>query len=233
MDITDYQKIEERFYKILTSGLKKRLALYCLTGSLARKDIILGWSDIDILLVFDTLNEEVVKGVKFALEETKSPVKIGLTFYSTEEFNSVLYKDPKTYQAINLICQNAYKPRILSDKIKLTPNYNTEAFDNVDICKALHTIKRELILGNKHYNEDKVSKLAFMILKIYLRNKKIYVLGYKNILEEAKKSLGDSVFLPLPAQIINNPGDKAKRYLIYIKFLNWVDQHQYWTDKVI
>jgi len=230
MDIIDYKKIEKKFFQILRRKFGSKLILYCLVGSLARDDIVASWSDIDILLVFDTVDAKAMNKLRSALKATKTTVKIGLTFYNLREFNDILYKDPKTYQIINLICQNIYKPRLISDKIKLEPNYNTESFDNVDISKAIHSIKRELVLGAVSYNENKVTKLIFMILKIYLRNRKIYALGYEDIINKTMENLDFNISLPTPDQIIHNSNGKRKRYLIYCTFLNWVSQHQYWTN---
>jgi len=48
-----YQKVENDFFNFLDSRLSNELLFYCVTGSLARKNIIANWSDIDILIVFN------------------------------------------------------------------------------------------------------------------------------------------------------------------------------------
>ena len=61
--IAEYEKIEETFFRNIRDSLGENLALYCVTGSLARKDIIPGWSDIDILVVIKQYSFEIFTAI--------------------------------------------------------------------------------------------------------------------------------------------------------------------------
>lgn len=228
MAIERYYQIEENFYQRLSVRLKNKILLYCVTGGLGRGQIIDGWSDIDILLVFKTLNRDILLTIKEVLEKNKSNIKIGPTLYSLKEFNDSLYKDPKTYHNINLIVNKILKPRIISKKLHLKYYPDLENLDNVDVAKAIHTIKRELLLGPKDFNEKKIYKLIIMIFKICLRNKNIECYAYDEIISKARKILRYDKIIPRPEQIIAD-SDQEKRYGNYLDFINWLEDHKYWS----
>src|SRR3989344_5893549 len=115
MNKSDYFETEKNIFELLKKSLGTRLLFYCLTGSLARGKPVPGWSDIDILLVVDVYSPDF-----FALLESVAmmgEIKVGMTFYSLEEFNERYFRDPKTHAALELIEKGIYIPRIISDEV--------------------------------------------------------------------------------------------------------------------
>ncbi len=229
MENNQYYKVENDFFKIIERLENDNLLFYCVTGSLARNDLIEGWSDIDLLMVFKEYSSDLFSHINEALSGNKSMIKIGTTFYSRKEFNSKeLFKDPKTRHAIEYINKAIYIPRINNQTIVL-PELDkkmTMTYDLVDMAKYLHNIRRELIDQTK-FNERSVYKLIISVIKMLLYRQNIQALGYKDALAMAKDNLTYfNIELPLPMEILEFPKDKNKRYNNYIKFLNWLKEYR-------
>ena len=230
MGIKDYQKIENTFYENIIKFLGENVLLYCVTGSLGRGDLVPGWSDIDILLVYKNLDNNTLSGLGKIIRKNKSSIKIGITQYTLNEFNDPLYKDPKTYQNINQILEGTIKPKILSPKIKIHRYKNLEIIDNIDVAKSIHSIKRQLILGPEGFDEKNIYKELIMILKVSLRNKGINVFGYNNILKLAQSNINFNVDIKGPEEILQLSNQKQQRYASYVEFLRWLENNRYWKN---
>ena len=185
------KRIEDNFFQEINKFERNNLLFYCATGSLGRNNLIEGWSDIDILMVFKEYSVSLFSHIDKSLKNCKSAIKIGTTFYSLNEFNNAEYfKDPKTCHAIELIEKGIYMPKIQADNIIL-PNINKEIlkiYDIADMGKYLHNIRRELI-HRSGFDEHSVYKQLFCIIKILLYRQDILVFGYQDILLKARKYL--------------------------------------------
>lgn len=226
--IKQYQNIEDKFFQKLLKLEGKNLLFYCITGSLAYNNLIQGWSDIDILMVFGKYSTSLFRHINEALEDSKKIIKIGTTFYSLNEFNHLMYfKDPKTCHAIELIKKGVYIPKIKA-KTVILPSIDKETlkiYDMVDMAKYLHNIRRQL-LYRFEFDEYLVYKQIFAILKILLYRQDILVFGYQDTILKSKKYLFDFKFnLPLPKELIKFPNKKNDRYGIYLGLLNWLKEY--------
>lgn len=230
MGIKKYRDVERKFYSNIVEYEKDNLLFYCVTGGLGRNDIIEGWSDVDILLVFNQYSASLFNNINKALHTNKSTIHIGVTFYSLNEFNNPKYfKDPKTYHAIELIKKGTYVPMIRSGQIELSciDKAILKKYDATDMAKYLHDIKRQL-LNQSGFDEYSVYKKFISILKIMLYKNNIIVLGYQDVLVNSNKYLqGFKMKLFLPLEIIEFPEKKNKRYYTYIELLDWIKSYKF------
>ncbi|MEK7117633.1 MAG: nucleotidyltransferase domain-containing protein [Patescibacteria group bacterium] len=221
-----YQAVEKSFFEDIKSIVGSNLLLYCVTGSLARNDIIIDWSDIDVLLVFEDYNEKVFSALNYALSRNKTNIKIGTTFFSFIEFiSSDFYKDPKTHHTMRLICSDFLKPRIISDRIKLhePSKHVTEWFSRVSFTEILFDLKRKLIVYDADQEKAVFKDISILIKIILFCQNGDICFGYKETFDKAKKYLSGFVFdLELPSEILNTPHLAGERRHIYINFLNWL-----------
>src|SRR3989344_5924029 len=98
-------------------------------------------------------------------------IKVGMTFYSLEEFNERYFRDPKTHAALELIEKGIYIPRIVSDEIDLNSISISQKIlvDTVEFSNILHLAKRSILSekGGVHDSIKKVIVLMRIILKQY------------------------------------------------------------------
>lgn len=222
--LKDYLAAEESFFNSLAAGLGESLLFYCLTGSLGRRDIVEGWSDIDVLFVLDRLTAENLKAIQAALDANSSRIKIGVTFYTVEEFNNQHYKDPKTLVALKLLHEGVFTPRVVRRPVivpKIT-NVRINGYELVNYSVILHDLKRNLLKYSAE-NERSIYKAIMSMIKINLRRRGITCNGYAELIAVAKKELSDCPCdFKLPIEIIDYPERSMERYPEYVKFLNWL-----------
>lgn len=223
-----YEETEEKFFISCKKIFGTSIMLYCVTGSLARKEIILNWSDIDILLVFNTDYTENFWDKFKTLMKNKYEIKVGCTFYSLQEFKSDLYKDPKTLLSLNSIKAKKYIPRILSPKINLEEIdlSKVKYFDVADFTKFNHDIKRE-ILKHPNYDEKKIIKVMYAMLKIMIRHIEPLALGYDDTKRIFKEKYSYDGLIIHPEDILDNKIPFAERYVSYCNFINWLNGLQF------
>lgn len=221
----DYISTERRFYENVSTALGEQLLLYCVTGSLARNEIIPGWSDIDILLVVARYDAAILDSIRTAVPSQEERIKIGVSIFSLEEFNNRYFKDSKTYISISLINQNHYKPRIIAPDILLQePTTELRHYMNVyDFARFGHDLKRELLRGRSEYDEKKTYKTLVLLLKIMLYERGSITLGYSDTLRKSRESLGNFLdrFIE-PTDILALPGGGTTRYDDYVAALEWI-----------
>ncbi len=224
---TKYYKTEREFYENLKRELGKKLLFYCPTGSIARKEIIPGWSDIDVVIVFNEWNKDVFSSIDKSLAKNKSGIKIGITFYSLAEFNSYKFQDPKTFNIIYNIKTGRYSPTVHDPSVKLN-NCRADTFEiikMVEFNKTLHNYKRELLLYPK-FNERVAYKELILMVRILLMKKNVITDGYKEVLEASSKLLKDLPFPRItPQEIMKHPESAGDRYIGYINFLSWLEKN--------
>lgn len=221
----NYLEKEKQFYELLISALQTDILLYCVTGSLARNDLIPGWSDIDVLLVIRDYTPSLMEKISDVLHTTGGEIKIGISIFSLEEFNHKYFKDSKTYISTLLLKQGYYKPRIIDPSIVLqTQDDSLRKYMNIyDFARFSHDLKRELLQKSEEYDEKKVYKLTIILLKIALFERNIITFGYTETLQKATEILdGFAERLVTPDIIMNIPENKAKRYNDYVHLFEWI-----------
>jgi len=224
--IQTYYEVEEQFFSNLRKKSTDNLLFYCATGSLARKEIIPNWSDIDIILIYGTWNEHVFSLLRETLFLNTTQIKIGATLYSLNEFNSYKYQDPKTFNAIRNIIRGVYTPRIWDQSVivrEMRPERIKE-INRVEFAKTLHSFKREL-LQYPELNERAVYKALTIMLRILLTEKGLATDGYSNIWKNIDKVFAN---LPLPhltpQEILLHPEKIEERFIHYVNFLKWIEK---------
>ncbi len=227
-----YHRIERQFFKKISAKFSDILELYCVTGGLAYNEIYPGWSDTDVLIVLNHFQEDSFKTIGKIMRENKSGIKIGITIYSLQEFNAFLYKVPKTYHSINLILKKKLKPRVMTKRIALKHFHRIEVFDDVDVSHAIHSIKREVMIGPTLFDENKIYKSMILIFKVYLRNRGIYTEGYGQTLKMIDKNFKLNFKIYTPEEIVKYI-KKEDRYPEYVKFIQWIGNHRYWNNPFV
>lgn len=227
--IDKYLNAENEFFENIQTKFGKSLLLYCLTGSLARKEIIPGWSDIDIMLVFDKYESAMFQQLNNLVEDIKLrySIKVGITFYSLHEFNSMRFQDPKTYLAMHFINKGMLIPKIKDIKI-IIENIEDELLKTVSIAemtKQLHAMKRDL-MNYSIESEKKIYKCMVTIIKNILTIKGELPLGYLDAFEKIQEYYSnDFKEIILPEDILGDPGKSEERKKYYVNFLNWLNNN--------
>jgi len=226
--IEKYFSTEESFFNDLKKSLGDDLLFYCVTGSLARKEVIPEWSDIDTLIVCSDLDLKTLTNIKEAIDRNNSNIKIGITLYSLKEFNSYNSQDPKTYNVIRNILSNRYLPKIHNNRVilKKIDNKISNNLNRVEFLKDLHSFKRELI-KYPDYSERNIYRFLTYMLRVLLFYKNIYCDGYIETWNEAGKVFTDLPFQKiLPEDILHLVNDRQDRFLGYVNFLEWLNNEK-------
>ncbi|PIR66339.1 MAG: hypothetical protein COU51_04465 [Parcubacteria group bacterium CG10_big_fil_rev_8_21_14_0_10_36_14] len=227
-EIDKYIKIEKDFFSSLKNEFGANLLLYCVIGGLGRKEIISGWSDIDILLVFNCqFNDDFYVRFK-KIAHKKYSIKIGCTFYTLDEFKNTSYKDAKTLHAISLIRDGVYSPREIDSKIQLT-NIDISLIPNYDLTNfadSLHEFKRELIYY-PDLNEKKIVKIQYRMMKIILRRTGFMAYGYEDTSTNFAYAFPKFKKIVTPEMVIGNAITLKQRYNFYLAFLNYIKKTKY------
>lgn len=215
--LNKYQELEESFFKKINNYFNSRLIFYCVTGSTARIQNINDWSDIDIVMVFDSISKHDLESIQSTIDKLNSPIKIGITSYSKEDIEKKLI-DPKTGNLFRNIKSGRYTPRIDSiDFVKtlnLTDSYVLE-LNRVEFAKDMHSFRRELMRGDDG-DERKIYKLLTYMMRVLLFYSGHLVDGY---FETWEKVLGlglvEKDYIVFPAQIINDTVPRQERIAKY------------------
>jgi hypothetical protein len=219
-----YIEVEKHFFSALKKEFGKYLVLYCVTGSLGRGEITDGWSDIDILLVFDLRFDEEFFCRLRRIIDRKYSIKIGCTFYTVHEFKNGACKDAKTLHSISFINSGIYSPRInkTANKLKDMDMSLMSNYDLADFAGGLHQLKREL-LTYPELNEKKIVKIIFKMMKIILRKNDYLVYGYKDTVLNFRRLCPDFKKVVTPVIVMKNIITFKQRYKSYLAFLAYVE----------
>jgi len=222
----EYAEVERRFFHSILGKLDQQLKLYCITGSVGRKKALLGWSDIDILLVIDRYDAACFATVGQAIADCNSTLKIGVTLFSIEEFNCGSLKNSRTLLAVNAILDNRLSPRVRAPEVRITPVPTAliKQTNRAEFARVLHDLKRELLRLDE-YDERKAYKFLVILLKIVLQERDITVDSYDGVLEHASSLSYLAPDLPSPAFILATPERKSERFAYYMEFLERVRAH--------
>ncbi len=163
-----------------------KLLLLVVTGSGGKSKIIEGWSDLDFLIVLKYFslkdNSEIARLVNI------SPIKIGTTIYSKQEFESGLV-DSKTVFNLELIRKKIIIPIILQNNLEFPYFTNTDRkkLHIILLPNIIHELKRKLDYKNEH-NLRPIAKSIDTIMKfiISISSKKL-ISGYKEVQDEFYK----------------------------------------------
>lgn len=225
-----YELIENTFREKLFGLLENKIALYCVTGSLGRQDIIPGWSDIDVLIIIDTYTPRVFEALHQALADNISGIKIGVSVFSIKEYNHTdIFFDPKSQFTLEMIKQGIYKPFIFDSSIldSLHTKKNVvQWFDSINLTRLLFELKRNLIDFNQS-KERVVYKNIITIVKILVYRHGTMCLSYADTLIAAQNILHYPYHLPAVEDVAFMPINLKKRYTSYIQFVVWLEDSLY------
>ena len=219
-----YQGVFEDFANHLKSLFGPEIALFCLTGSLSRSQIIPGWSDIDVLVVFTEIKIDTFVRLRELFKSNETDIKIGITFYSLKEFNTYSFQDPKTFNTIRKIESGELTPLVLADDviIKKVGSDFLSFVNGVEFTKDLHALKRHLLLY-PDFDEQRVFKHITYMFRALLIQDGIYVDGYQEVWAEIGQRYGDDLGFALmsPLEVIENKVSLEERYRNYLNILSW------------
>lgn len=184
-----YKKSLIGFVKGIEKSIREEVLLLALTGSGGREDIIEGWSDLDILIVLNKINREKIIIISDFVNA--SPIKIGTTVYSREEFEKGLV-DSKTIINLEFIRENVFCPIILNESLTI-PYFSKEQRIKIDkgiLPEFIHEFKRALY-DVRNMDVHSVGKTVNTIMKIILRLNGEVVCGYEAVHREFYKKFQD------------------------------------------
>ena len=217
-----YSEVEEKFYNDLKGFVGEDLLFYCVTGSLGRKDIISDWSDIDIILVFQKLNQFTLDHLSKAIKLNKTDIKIGTTFYSIKEWNVYKFQDPKTFDAMHYVFSGIYKPRMCNAKVLLNqlPIETLNTINRISLSTELCILKRALL---DKQEEKIIYKRISTMLRIFLLDKGVVAGGYQDVWDKSKIYFADFPLSQItPKEIMISPEKYTERTKHYFSFLEWL-----------
>ncbi len=218
-ELIEYCRTEEHFFEALKRKFPQSLSLYCVTGSLARGEIIPCWSDIDVLLAFEELSADVFEGISESLLESKSEIKIGLSVFSDSEVSHSNRKLVRTMLAMNDIVDGTLTPRLMKQgmKVAATARETILQANCIEYARALHDYKRS-VLDCTPESEVNTYKLLILLIKILLTELEVAANSYSEVLEHVSR-LSLSVAIQDPQTIIRTPSLFAQRKMQYAELV--------------
>ena len=167
----EYSKTIDLCIQSLKERLGNKLEMIYVIGSSATKDVIINWSDIDLIIVIEKYNIEDIKFIKKIVNSYK--IKIGTTIYSKKEFERKNI-DAKTYYYLYLYENGILDIRYLNKNLKI-PKITFEECSQVTkmiLFNDLHNLKRMLI-----YKKLKKDQIKTLYKKIYVVMKSVLIIN--------------------------------------------------------
>lgn len=164
----EYTPTIYKYVELAKEVFKENLDMILVIGSSCSNKVVKDWSDIDVILVFDKIDDEIIEKIKCI--SNLYTIKIGTTIYQKDEF--VMKKiDSKTFYHLYL-AQNSeidiqylkngfYPPIISSSEVK-------EIFE-LYLNERLHVFKRYFLYSNltKQQTRD-FYKSMYLLMKTKL-----------------------------------------------------------------
>lgn len=166
--MNSYQSTIDKYVEKIKEELQDELELLLIIGSSSSSKVILGWSDIDVILVINNYTFELVKKIKKI--SNSYDIKIGTTLYTKKEFDN-LNIDPKTYYHLYLLQNNMIKLQYKKDDIVL-PTISYEEIKRTHLPYLLwriHIYKRQFLYDSLTKDQIKsIYKMTYLIMKAIL-----------------------------------------------------------------
>ena len=166
----NYTDIINDYIERLKRALYNNLELIYIIGSSATKDVIVGWSDIDCIIVISNYNFNDIETIKKI--SNSYDIKIGNTIYSKNEFEKGLL-DQKTIYYLLLNHEKILNIDYSNSDLKI-PSVNYNNCKNVTksvLFNDLHNCKRLLT-----YMKLDSGQVKSLFKKIYVIMKSILIL---------------------------------------------------------
>ena len=166
----NYTDIINDYIERLKRALYNNLELIYIIGSSATKDVIVGWSDIDCIIVISNYNFNDIETIKKI--SNSYDIKIGNTIYSKNEFEKGLL-DQKTIYYLLLNHEKILNIDYTNSDLKI-PSVNYNNCKNVTksvLFNDLHNCKRLLT-----YMKLDSGQVKSLFKKIYVIMKSILIL---------------------------------------------------------
>ena len=164
----EYSLVINDYVKRMKCELDEELSLILVIGSSCSSKVIIGWSDIDVILVVKNYNFDIVD--KIRIISKNFPVKIGTTIYSEKEFTSKKI-DPKTYYHLYLLKNKKIELQYKKDNLSI-PDISFEEIKNTHIPYLnwrMHIYKRYFLYDNLNKEQVKtIYKMTYLIMKAIL-----------------------------------------------------------------
>lgn len=226
MEINKYEKVLEDFIEKTKLRLNDRLKLILLIGSFLSKKYINNWSDIDLIIVVDRLDEKILDYISEISNDYD--VKIGITLYSEKEINNSLI-DIKTSYYFYLYSLKKFKIPYIDVNFKLPKISKELLLDRISIgiFTDLHVCKRNLLYKNLNRNIARTQfKLIYNILKKCLILKDIYPLNYEETFIKATEEFNFYRFdyLKFIDDYVKDTIDYTKLKKISINLINLIEK---------
>lgn len=168
-----YSHIIESYVKKIKDRLKDNLEMIYIIGSSATKDVVVNWSDIDVIIV---LKEYIFEDIEIIKKVSNSyEIKIGNTLYSKKEFENKNI-DSKTYYYLYLY-NNGVMDITYLDKNLIIPKITFEECllaTRIVLLNDLHNLKRLLT-----YDFLSKQQLKTMYKKLYVIMKSVLIINKK------------------------------------------------------
>ncbi len=164
----EYSSVISNYVKRMKSELNNELSLLLVIGSSCSSKVIIGWSDIDVILVIRNYNFKIVDKIKNISKDF--PVKIGTTIYSEKEFISKKI-DPKTYYHLYLLKNKKIELQYVKENFPI-PDISFEEIKNTHVPYLnwrMHIYKRYFLYDNLNKEQVKaLYKMTYLIMKAIL-----------------------------------------------------------------
>jgi hypothetical protein len=167
------------------------------------------------------LSQSALTILRIARTDEERDIKLGLTVYSLQEWNSYTLHDTKTINAILRIRSGIYQPRVHDRAIRINSISRkvVSLVNQVDLTRELHLFKRFLIEGS---DERSTYKAVCNILRSMLLRQGVVVTGYGDLWNNVKEHLHGFPLHPLMPSDILKGGTIMEREGWYVGFLNWL-----------
>ena len=166
----NYTDIIGDYIENLKGALDNNLELIYIIGSSATKDVVVGWSDIDCIIVISNYNFNDIETIKKI--SNSYDIKIGNTIYSKKEFEKGLL-DQKTIYYLLLYKEKVLNIAYINSNLKI-PNIDYNNCKNTTrtvLFNDLHNCKRLLT-----YMKLDSGQVKSLFKKIYVIMKSILIL---------------------------------------------------------